>query len=297
MTERELRRVGYIGLAGAPNVGKSTLVNRLVGQKISIVSDRPQTTRERLCGILTDDRMQAIFVDIPGITDPKDKLGDVLLGWALYGLKNCDLVWHLRDARREASPDDPKVIEMIQEAGKPAWLLWNKIDRVKGWEMPPLPDDLPYARQFAISGLRGDGIDEILDALAETLPPGPLLFEDDQVSDRDLRFLVAELVREQLFRNLGQEVPYGLATQTEVFEENPAGKTLIRVVIYTEREAHKPIIIGKGGEMLKKIGARARAEIERLLDAPVFLELWVKVRPKWRSDEQQLTRFGLRPPE
>jgi GTP-binding protein Era len=290
------RRVGYVGLAGAPNVGKSTLVNRLVGQKVSIVSERPQTTRERICGIATDERMQAVLMDVPGITQPRDRLGTALLGWVGYSLRRCDLVWHLRDARQREAPDERQVAEMIRKAGKPAWLVWNKIDRVKGWTAPALTGEVVYARQFGISALRGDGVEALRAALAEALPEGPLLYDPDQTCDRDLRFLAGELVREQLFRHLGQEVPYGTATQTELFDEEREGKTYIRVLIFTEREAHKPIILGRGGTMLKMIGQRAREQIERLVGAPVYLELWVKVRPKWREDERQLLRLGLRPP-
>jgi GTP-binding protein Era len=290
------RRVGLVGLAGAPNAGKSTLVNRMVGQRVSIVSDRPQTTRERLCGIVTDDRMQAVLVDVPGITQPRDKLGGVLLEWVEYGLRRCDLIWHVRDARAVRTEDEPQVMEAIGRAGKTVWLVWNKIDLVKGWRLPAPDEAGPYARRFGISALHGEGVDELRGALAETLPVGPLLYDPDQTCDRDLRFLVAELVREQIFRNLGQEIPYGMATVTETFDEEREGKAFIRVLIVTERDAHKPILIGKGGEMLKRIGRQARLGIEELLGTPVFLELWVKVRPKWRGDVEQLERLGLKPP-
>jgi GTP-binding protein Era len=291
------RRVGRVGLAGAPNAGKSTLINRVVGQKVAIVSERPQTTRERSCGIFTDDRMQLVLIDLPGITEPRDRLGKTLLGWVEHGLRHCDLVLHLRDARRSGEADDPRVIQAIRDSGKRAWLAWNKIDRVPRWTPPPLPAELPYERQFGVSGLRGDGLDALLAALAQAMPVGPLLYDPEQASDRDLRFLVAELVREQAFQRLGQEVPYGIATQTEIFDETRDDeKVYIKVWIVTEREAHKPIILGKGGTMLKAIGQAARLEIERLLEAPTYLDLWVKVRPKWRSDPRQLNALGLRPP-
>jgi GTP-binding protein Era len=291
------RRVGHVGLAGAPNVGKSTLINRLVGQKVAIVSERPQTTRERSCGILTDDHMQLIFIDLPGISEPRDRLGKLLLGWVTHGLRHCNVVLHLRDARRSDQADDPRVMQAIRESGKRVWLAWNKIDRVPHWTLPALSSELPYERRFGVSGLRGDGLDELVTALAEAMPIRPLLYDAEQVSDRDLRFLVAELVREQVFRRLGQEVPYGIATQVETFDETREdGKIYLKVWIVTEREAHKPIIIGKGGSMLKAIGQAARLEIERLLEAPAYLDLWVKVRPKWRSDPGQLNVLGLRPP-
>ena len=294
-----LPHVGFVGLAGAPNVGKSTLVNRLVGQKVSIVSRRPQTTRERVCGIVTDPSMQAILVDIPGVTAPRDALGRFLLDCAAASLKGCDLVIHLRDARRAAAPEDDLVLQTIRDSGKPCWLVWNKIDRLAPGQRPAaLPAESPYERALSISAKTGRGVPELLAAVAETLPAGPMLYDPDQISDRHVRFMVAELVREQLFRHLGQEVPYGTAAETEVFDEDrPGGKIFIRVLILTERKAHKPILIGEGGQTLKKIGQQARRQIEELLGEPVFLELWVKIRPHWRADEDQLKRLGLKPPD
>lgn len=289
------RRVGFIGLAGVPNVGKSTLVNKIVGQKISIVSDRPQTTRERVCGIFTDARMQAIFVDIPGILRPQDAFNKALMDQAALGLSGCDIVWHLRDARRINDPADEPVREMIRLSGKRVWLIWNKLDRVPSRSFPMREEELPYERVFGVSAKTGRGMERLMAAVAETLPEGSTLYDPEQISDRDLRFLAAELVREKLFRYLGEEIPYALATQTETFDETQPEKIYIRVVIITEREAHKPIIIGQGGAMLKKIGQAARQEIERLVDGPVFLELWVKVRPRWRKDERQLKELGLKP--
>jgi GTP-binding protein Era len=296
------RRVGFIGLAGAPNIGKSTLVNHLVGQKISIVSDRPQTTRERICGIYTDDRMQAVLVDIPGIMgadQARDPFNRAMLDTVARSLGDCDLILHLRDARHPEDERDRPVRELLRLSRKPLWLIWNKIDRVAGrlWSATP-PDNegppLAYERTLGISGKTGRGVPKLLEALAETLPIGPLLYDPDQLSDRDLRHLAAELVREKLFRYLGQELPYQLTTMTERFDETSGEKAIIGVTILTERAAHKPIIIGDGGKMLKKIGQSARLELEKMLERPVYLELWVKVRPKWRQDEQLLLELGLK---
>lgn len=289
-------KVGFIGLAGTPNVGKSTLVNRLVGQKISIVSDRPQTTRERICGIYNDERMQAVLVDIPGILHPRDAFNKALMDAAALGLSGCDLVFHIRDGRRAKDPADEPVREMIRQSRKRVWLIWNKLDRVPSRSYPAPTPDLAYERIFGISAKTGRGVEELLAALAEALPYGMPHYDPEQLSDRDLRFLAAELVREKLFRYLGDEIPYALATLTETFDESDPKRIYIRIVIVTEREAHKPIIIGQGGLMLKKIGQAARLEIETLVGVPVFLELWVKVKPRWRKDERQLKELGLKPP-
>lgn len=287
------RHVGFVGLAGAPNVGKSTLLNRLVGQKISIVSDRPQTTRQQISGILTNEHVQAILVDIPGILAADDKFNRALVETAEQGLAGCDMVLHLRDVRREYDPNDEPVVELLRRSGKPIWLVWNKIDR-RTRMLPPTPADLPYREVYAISGKTGAGLDELLAGLTKALPFGPLLYDPEQVSDRDLRYMAGELVREKLFRYLGQEIPYGTATEVETFDEERE-KVLIRVLILTERENHKAIIIGQGGQMLKKVGQAARIEIEQLVGRPIFLELWVKVRPAWRKDDRQLKRLGLKP--
>jgi len=286
-----------VGLAGIPNVGKSTLVNRLVGQKVSIVSDRPQTTRERVCGILTDARMQAVLVDIPGILDPKDKFNQALMEWAEVGLRGCALILHLRDARRPDDPADEPVREMIRRSRKPVWLVWNKIDRTPGKMFLSGSEGLPYRKVLGLSAKTGRGVPALLDALAESLPQGELLYDPEQVCDRELRFLAAELVREKLFRYLGEEIPYATATVTETFDESPPEKVYIRIVILTEREAHKPIILGDHGAMIKKIGQSARLEMEKLLGRPVYLDLWVKVREKWRKNDFQLAELGLKPPK
>ncbi|MEN6627253.1 MAG: GTPase Era [Candidatus Sumerlaeia bacterium] len=289
------RPVGYVGLAGAPNVGKSTLLNRLVGQKISIVSDRPQTTRQQICGIYTDERVQAILVDIPGILAHNDPFNRALVECAEQGLAGCDIVLHLRDVRHAVDPADEPVVDMLKRCGKPIWLVWNKIDKRTDRTPPPMPADLPYQEVYALSARTGVGVDVLLAGLARVLPVGPLLFDPEQLSDRDLRYMAGELVREKLFRYLGQEVPYGTATEVEQFDESRE-KAHIKVVILTEREAHKAIIIGQGGQMLKKIGSAARVDIEQLIGRPVFLELWVKVKPAWRKDENQLKRLGLKQP-
>jgi GTP-binding protein Era len=288
-------RMGFAGLAGVPNVGKSTLVNRLIGQKISIVSDRPQTTRERICGIYSDEAAQMVLVDIPGILEPRDAFNQALMETAAQGLKGCDLILHLRDARRPDDPADLPVQTMIRRSGQPVWLVWNKLDRAPGKMYRAASAGQEYQRIFGISAKTGRGMSELLAALREALPEGPPLYDKDQLSDRDLRFLAAELVREKLFRYLGEEIPYALVTYTEEFDEARGEKIYLAVTIMTERAAHKPIIIGKGGAMLKKIGQAARGEIETLCQRPVYLDLRVKVHPRWRKDIHQLIELGLKP--
>jgi len=213
---------------------------------------------------------------------------------ARAGLKGCDVIWHVRDARYAAEAPDGFTAEMIRENALPTWLVWNKVDLARGGAGPSGYEALPYEKRFSISARTGHGIDQLLGALAHHLPGGPPLYDAEQVTDRDMRFLAAELVREQLFRHLGREVPYATATHTESFEEDRPGKILIRVEIMTERRAHKPILIGQGGRMLKLIGRSARQEIERMTGRPVYLELWVKVRPGWRRDEMRLRELGLK---
>lgn len=291
-------RVGFVGLAGCPNVGKSTLVNRLIGQKISIVSRRPQTTRERINGIYSDDKTQIVFLDLPGIMTPQDRFNEVLVENAEEGLADCDLILHMCDARRGFSDEELPVIERLRKTNLPVWLIWNKFDRLPSRKLSdrhqPPPGAPEYERTFTISAKHGQQVEGLLESIREVLPEGHPYYDPEMVCDRNLRFLASEMVREKLFRFLGEELPYATATETEEFDEERGGKTYIRVTIYVERESQKPMVIGKNGLMLKKIGEAARKEIEALCDAAVYLELWVKVRPKWRKNEMELLRLGLK---
>jgi GTPase len=284
-------RAGFIGMAGAPNTGKSTLLNRILGQKLAIVTPCPQTTRHRLGGIWTEGSTQAILVDVPGILETGEKLNRALVDCAREGLKGCDLVLHVRTARSVGSPDELRSIEVLRELRLPVWEVWNKIDIA-----PPVPTaatPLKYDRGFAVSAKTGRGIEKLREALREALPEGPWLFPADDLSDQDLRFLAAERVREKLFLNLRQEIPYGIATWTETWQDRPDGRTYVRVVIQVEREAHKRIVIGEGGGMLRRVGSAARREIEELTGNPIYLELWVRCKPHWREDDEELRRLGL----
>lgn len=285
-------RSGFVGLAGVPNVGKSTLLNRLIGQKVSITSRAPQTTRNRVCGILTDEKMQAIFVDVPGILATEEAFNLRLVQCARSALAGCDLILHLRSADTQNQENEEQVRKVLDRAGVPVWEVWNKIDLKKNRPDPAITENA-YAKSFEVSAKTGRGLDRMRAEIREALPPGPMLYPEGDLSDRDLRFLCAEFVREQLFRQLRQEVPYGIATWVDRWEERDDGRIYMRVTIQTEREAHRRIILGAKGATIKAVGSAARREIERLCEAPVFLDLWVHIVPKWRSKPLELKRLGF----
>jgi len=290
-------RCGFVGVVGAPNVGKSTLLNRLVGAKISIVSARPQTTRQTIRGILTEGAAQAVFIDTPGILTAPDAFNALLVESARRALRDCDLILHVTAPETAGGPDEAEVLQALKRARRPVWLARNKGDLSKAWARASTaaerPTDVVYERTFRVSARTGHGLDALGRAVLESLPPGPWFYAEEDLSDRDLRFLCAELVREKAFAHLRREVPYGLATWTESWEERPNGTVYLEVGIETERPAHKPIIVGAGGSMLGRIGKSARLEIERLLERKVHLELRVRVRPRWRQDPDELKRLGL----
>lgn len=285
-------RSGFVALLGEPNVGKSTLVNALLDFKVAIVSPKPQTTRDKITGIYSDESCQIVFVDTPGVMEPKDIFNENLRNRALEALEGADAVYHLIEAARPR-PLPAVVQEALGRTRKPIFLVANKVDLLPTGTQPEFPFDLAaYREVFVISALERQGLDALLAATRALLPKGPPLYDPEQMTDRDLRFLAAEIVREKVLSNTEQEIPYSVATQTEVFEEHPGRKHLVRVVIHVEHESQKAIMIGQGGGMLRKIGSEARAEIETLADHPVFLELWVKVRKNWRKDENALREFG-----
>ena len=290
-------RSGFVAVVGRPNVGKSTLLNALLGQKIAIVSKRPQTTRNRITGILTTDDMQVVFVDTPGIHEPKHKLGEFMVEEALASLPDADLILWITDVSKSPRSDDERVAAVLRAQALPVVLVMNKIDITSPEHLMAnsaayralVPDAVA---DIAISALQQRGTDAILPLLRRHLSPGPRYFPPDQVTDIQERFLVAELVREKALEHLREEVPHALAVDVDSFKRRANGMIYISARIYVERDTQKAILLGKGGSMLKRIGSDARKEIEAVLDERVYLELWVKVKPKWRRDAAELRRLG-----
>ncbi len=300
MSENAAERMtksGFVALIGRPNVGKSTLLNRLIGQKIAAVSDKPQTTRWRIRGILTRPEGQIIFVDTPGIHKPIHRMNERMMRAVEAAIADVDLLLLMTDVTESFGSGDRFVLEMVKRAGKPTFLLLNKIDRLKDKrQLLPLIDryrrEYDFVDYLPISALTGEGVDLLLQCLFEHLPEGPLYYSEGEITDQPERVLVAEIVREKLLMVTREEIPYVTAVYTESFKEEN-GLLRIHCVILVERESQKPIIIGKGGERLKRIGTLAREEIEFLFGKKVFLELYVKVREKWRENDALLTQLGL----
>lgn len=290
------QRCGYIGLIGRPNVGKSTLLNRLLGMKLSIVSNRPQTTRHRLLGVQTRGDTQFVYVDTPGLHgEQKKALNRTLNRTAVAVLGDVDVIVLLVEPGRWTDDDD-RVLKHVREAGRPVIAVINKVDLIPHKEqLLPFMEELSQRHEFAdivpLSATKGQNVEPLEDAIRGFLPVSAFFFPEDQVTDRSERFLVAERIREQLMRTLGQEVPYSTSVAVEAFEAG-ASLTRIAAVIWVEREGQKAIVIGKGGEQLKRIGQQARRQIEPLLGTRVHLELWVKVRAGWADDERAVKSLG-----
>lgn len=311
MDNRSEHRAGSCAIIGRPNVGKSTLLNRVLGQKLSIVSHKPQTTRNRILGVYTRDDMQVAFLDTPGVHKAKGGLNRYMVEQALGAIDEVDTALFLiepsvvRDPtvpagiRVEPSEADKWIIEKLRGSNKPVVLGINKIDSVPRLQALPViegwKDRLPFAAIVPFSALKGDGVEALLDAIRDVLPEGPPLFPPDTLTDAAERFFVAEFIREQILRSTHQEVPYSAAVVVEDFDESEReGRGLVRIFarIYVERSSQKGILIGKGGSMLKRIGTAARREIERLLACRVFLEMDVVVEPDWSERRDALRRMG-----
>mgnify|MGYP000869253220 CR=1 FL=1 len=290
-------RSGFVAIIGAPNAGKSTLVNRLVGTKVSIVTHKVQTTRAIIRGIAMRGRTQIVFVDTPGIFRPRRRLDQAMVTTAWGGAKDADLVLVLVDAQRGLKGDTATIFEKLDEVRQPKVLVLNKVDAVKREGLLALAaeanENVPFERTFMISARTGSGCDDLLDYLAETLPEGPWFYPEDQVSDLPLRQLAAEITREKLYLRLHDELPYSSHVETEKWEERKDGSVRIEQVIYVERESQKKIVIGRKGETLRAIGEAARKEIAAILEQKTHLFLFVKVREDWGDDPERYREMGL----
>ncbi len=289
-------RSGFITVVGRPNVGKSTLLNHLLGEKFLIVSDKPQTTRNRIRCILTRSDMQAIFIDTPGIHKPRHKLGEYMVQTALRTLNEVDAVVLVMDLTEEAGRGDEYVLEQLRLIQTPVILLLNKSDRVDAavceQRRKQAEAMYPFKAIFCGSAVTGAGMDDFLAEIVQLLPAGPMYYPDDMVVDQPERFIVAELIREKIIHLTEEEIPHSVAVEVEEMAERPNDLVFIRAAIYVERESQKGIIVGAGGSLLKQVGQQARRDIEALLGSRVYLDLWVRVKKDWRRRDGALRQFG-----
>ena len=289
---------GFVSIVGRTNVGKSTLLNSYVGEKVAIISDKPQTTRWRIQGVRTYPEGQIVFIDTPGIHKPKYKLSQRMVELSLQSLKDVDLILIMVDASQPFGKGDQFVIDQLQKIRTPVFLLLNKIDLIKKENLLPLIDTYQSLYSFAeiipVSALKGDNLDRLRDKILEYLPPGDPYFPPDQFTDQSERLIVAELIREKILSHTREELPYSTTVMVDSFKTDEE-KKLIRIsaIIYVDKKSQKGIIIGKDGSLLKRIGTQARQDIERILNSRVFLQLWVKVKKGWRQDERFLERLGM----
>lgn len=300
--DKQQHKSGFISIIGRPNVGKSTFLNRVIGQKIAIMSDKPQTTRNKVQGVLTTDDAQLIFIDTPGIHKPKHKLGDFMMKVAENTLKGVDIVLFMVNAVEGYGRGEEFIIEKFKTVKTPIFLIINKIDQVHPDELMKIIESYKDKHDFAeiipISALEGNNVETLLTQIKKYLPEGPQFYPADQVTDHPERFIVSELIREKALHLTREEIPHSLAVVIEKMEKQD-GKDVVHVMatVIVERDSQKGIIIGKQGGMLKEIGKRARIDIENLLGSKVFLELWVKVQKDWRNKMTQLRDFGFREDE
>ena len=289
-------RTGYVSIIGRPNVGKSTLMNALLGERLSIVTSKPQTTRQRILGILSEPGVQVIFVDTPGLLEPEYKLQEFMLRSAVRTIQESDVTIAMVDATRSLRDLDKAITGHLTHSAGPVLLAINKIDRIKKPQVLPLLDEardrFPFSDLIPISALNRDGLEDLQALVIERLPVAPPMYPPDMLTDQPERFFVGEIVREHLFTALRDELPYASAVQVDDFKDRDTGKTYIRATIVVEKKSQKAIIIGHKGHMLKKIGTAAKESIETFLERPVYLDLWVKVIPTWRKRENDLKRLG-----
>ena len=297
MSDTQVSRCGFAAIVGAPNAGKSTLLNRLTGAKLSIVSPKAQTTRFRVLGILMREASQILLVDTPGIFAPKRKLDRAMVKAAWSGAADADITMLLVDARTGATEAVQAIARQIASQNRRTWLVLNKIDLISAHTLLPLTATLsailPAEETFMVSAATGGGLDRMLDALAAGMPAGPHLYPDDDLTDLPDRLLAAEIVREQIFLQIHEEIPYGCTVETENWQEKPDGSVRVEATIYVSRAGHKAILIGANGSRVKEIGAKARRELGGLLERPVHLFLNVKERAGWDEEGARLRAIGL----
>lgn len=287
---------GFVAVVGRPNVGKSTLINALIGDKIVIVSDKAQTTRNRIVCVYMDEKKQIVFMDTPGIHKPKHKLGEFMVKAAVDSLKEVEAVLFLVAGNEKRGPGDNFIIEQLKNVDVPVFLVINKIDTLTKEQVletiVEYKNLYPFAGIIPISAREKDNIQEVLNVLEEVLPEGPQYFPDDMITDQPERLIIADIVREKILLKTREEIPHAIAVDVDEMKQRDDGTTYIRATIYCERDSQKGIIIGKKGSMLRELGAEARTDIERLLATKVYLDLWVKVKKDWRNKSGMLSEFG-----
>ena len=301
-TDTKEFKSGFVTLIGRPNVGKSTLMNHLIGQKIAITSEKPQTTRNRIQTVYTDERGQIIFLDTPGIHKAKNKLGEYMVNVAERTLNEVDVILWLVEPSTFIGAGERHIAEQLSKIKTPVILVINKIDTVKSKEeiltfIAAYKDILNFAEIIPVSALKEMNIEDVKSSIFKYLPAGPQFYDEDTVTDQPMRQIAAELIREKALRMLDDEIPHGIAVVIDQMKERPNGIIDVDATIVCERDSHKGIIIGKGGSMLKRIGTAARMEIENLMDTKVNLKLWVKVRREWRDSDMYMKNYGYNPKE
>ncbi|MFB4211859.1 GTPase Era [Shouchella sp. JSM 1781072] len=297
MNQKETFKSGFVSIIGRPNVGKSTLLNRVIGQKIAIMSDKPQTTRNKVQGVLTTNDAQVVFIDTPGIHKPKHRLGDFMMKVATNTLREVDLILYVIDADAKFGPGEQYIIDRLKDTKTPVFLIVNKIDKVTKDALLEIidayRDRYDFEEVVPVSALEGDNVGTMMNQIMGHLEEGPQYYPSDQVTDHPERFIVAELIREKALHVTKEEIPHSLAVVIEQMKRRDNGKVYVGATIIVERSSQKGIIIGKHGSMLKDIGQKARVDIEALLGSGVFLELWVKVQKDWRNRPSQLRDYGF----
>jgi len=294
---------GFISIIGRPNVGKSTFLNRVVGQKIAIMSDKPQTTRNKVQGVVTTNDTQMVFIDTPGINEPRHKLGDFMLKVAKNTFREVDVLLFVASANERIGKQDRYVLDMLRGIDVPVFLVLNKIDQVHPDDLPKLIEsyrsEFDFSEAIPISALQGNNVETLLAKISERLPEGPQYYPADQVTDHPERFIISELIREKALHLTREEIPHSIAVVIEKIAPDEENPDMIRVqaIIMVERDSQKGIVIGKKGALLKEIGSRARQDIQNLLGSKVYLELWVKVQKDWRNKSLHLRDFGFRDDE